>query len=94
MVSVRWNKDGRDRVKTIRDEQLSEYLSYGWIVVEPKQEPVLTPVPVVPEVIQAPIIPETPLEKLEKAVDAEVNPVLEAVIEAQKRKAGRPKHRR
>jgi hypothetical protein len=90
MVSVRWNKDGRDRVKTIRDEQLGEYLSYGWIVVEPKQEPVEMPVPVVPEVAQTPIIPETPLQILEKAVDA----VVDAPEAVAKRKAGRPKHRR
>jgi len=78
MKTVRLDIAGGCRVKTIADERLNEYLSYGWTLVnEVKQEPVVKPVPV---------IVETPLQKLEKAVDA----VVDAPKAVQKRKAGRP----
>ena len=82
MISVRWKKDGVERVKSIDESQLERYLSYGWIVDKIKQEPVsANPVPVV----------ESPLQILEKAVDA----VVDAPEAVHKRKAGRPsKHRR
>jgi hypothetical protein len=60
MKVVWWDsaKGGRDRVKHIDDDKLAEYVSYGW--QEVIQEPGLPP---------APITPETPLERLETAVE-------------------------
>ena len=89
MIQVSFKKaDGSDRIKSIAEAQVSEYLSYGWVVI--KEEPVETPAPYSDATQYGRIVavnPEpSPLERLTKAVDSH--------IDAPKRKAGRPPKKR
>ena len=97
MIRVSFKKaDGSNRSKSIADEQLNEYLSYGWIIdngeaVEIPLSPIVDTtqygriVAVNPEPIAVSVEP-SPLERLTKAVDKH--------IDAPKRKAGRPPKKR
>lgn len=75
-----------DNPRKIRDDEVAKYRADGWHVKPDeivKQEPVSTPAPVVPV--------ESPLEKIEKAVDA----VVDAPKAEPEQKVKRPyKHRR
>lgn len=90
MPIVKHNRnDVENNPREIRDDETARYLVDGWQIVSDvipeivKQEPVSTPVPVVPV--------ESPLEKIEKAVDA----VVDAPKAEPEQKVKRPyKHRR
>jgi len=79
MPLMRWGLSGR--IKDVQVERVAEYQSYGWVMCDDGiREPVEIP---------APVVEQSPLEKLEEFV----NDVVYAK-ETPKRKAGRPPKKR